>query len=143
MGLKYGDKIFNNTQIQNVIESLNIIIFPDVDPDGRNWSFTHMDNAERWWRKNRNPTAGVDINRNFDILWDFPNLFSPSSNVFYYTSTDPNNLTYHGPFAFSEPETRNVRWLIDEFPRIRWFMDLHSFSELVLHNWGDDEDSKH
>jgi murein tripeptide amidase MpaA len=138
-GLKYGNKIFNNTQIRNVIESLNVIIFPDVNPDGRNWSFTNINNAERWWRKNRNPIAGVDINRNFDFLWDFPNLFSPSSRVFFYTSTDPTNLTYHGPSAFSEPETRNVRWLIDEFPRIRWFMDLHSFSELVLHNWGDDE----
>ena len=106
-GLKYDSKIFSNAQIRSVIENLNVIIFPDVNPDGRNFSQTHL-GMERLWRKNRNPIAGVDINRNYDFLWDFPNHFSPSSNVFFYTSTNPTNLTYHGPFAFSEPETRNV-----------------------------------
>jgi murein tripeptide amidase MpaA len=76
-GLQYGGKIFSKDQIRTVIENLNVIIFPDVNPDGRNYSQTKVP----LWRKNRNPTAGVDINRNYDFLWDFPNLFSPSSQV--------------------------------------------------------------
>lgn len=134
-GLQYGGMTFTNDQVRTVIENLNVIIFPDVNPDGRNYSQTQVP----LWRKNRNPTAGVDINRNYDYLWDFPNLFSPSSEVSIYTSTDRNNDVYHGPFAFSEPETRNVKWLVDKFPKIRWFIDVHSYSELLLHNWGDDQ----
>src|SRR5262249_3951659 len=41
--------------------------------------------------------------------------------------------------AFSEPETRNVRSLLDSYPNIECMIDVHSFSELVLHPWGDDE----
>ena len=31
-----------------------------------------------------------------------------------------------------------MRWLLDAFPRTRWFFDVHSFSQLILYNWGDD-----
>jgi murein tripeptide amidase MpaA len=134
-GLQYGGKIFSNNQVRTIIENLNIIIFPDVNPDGRN----HSQTVAPMWRKNRNPTAGVDINRNFDFLWDFPNLFSPSSFVHSTTSTIPSSDVYHGPSPFSEPETRNVLWLFDEFPRIRWYIDIHSYSQLLLYNWGDDQ----
>lgn len=134
-GLQYGGKIFTQNQIKTIVESLNIIIFPDVNPDGRNFSQTQYP----LWRKNRNPNIGVDINRNYDFLWDFPNLFSPSSLVHSYTSTTPSSDVYHGPFPFSEPETRNVQWLLNQFPRIRWFIDIHSYSELLLHAWGDDQ----
>ena len=56
-GLQYGGKIFTQNQIKTIIESLNVIIFPDVNPDGRNFSQTQYP----LWRKNRNPTASVDI----------------------------------------------------------------------------------
>jgi murein tripeptide amidase MpaA len=136
VGLQYGGKTFSNNQIRTIIENLNLIVFPDVNPDGRNYSQT---STTPLWRKNRNPIAGVDINRNFDFLWDYPNLFSSLAQVEPYTSTDPSSYQYHGPFPFSEPDTRNVLWLFDEFPRIRWFMDIHSYSQLVLYNWGDDQ----
>ena len=134
-GLQYGSKTFSELQVQSIIDNLNIIIFPDVNPDGRN----HSQTVFPMWRKNRNPIAGVDINRNFDFLWDFPNLFSPLSDVDIYTSTVPSSDVYHGPSPFSEPETRNVLWLFDEYSRIRWFIDIHSYSQLLLYNWGDDQ----
>jgi hypothetical protein len=85
------------------------------------------------WRKNRNPNPGlpgkgVDINRNYDFLW--------SSGI--GTSASSTSDTYKGSAAFSEPETRNVRWLLDAYPNIRLALDVHSFSELVLFPWGDD-----
>ena len=51
--------------------------------------------------------------------------------------------TYHGPGAFSEPETRNVAWLLDRYPTTRYpttrfLTDVHSFSELILYPWGDE-----
>src|SRR5262249_47904099 len=35
--------------------------------------------------------------------------------------------------------TRNVIWLLDRFPQIRYFIDLHSYGETLLHNWGTDQ----
>jgi murein tripeptide amidase MpaA len=99
------------------------------------------------WRHNRNPSesggnpncVGVDINRNYDFLWDFPKLFSPSAVV--HTSSDPcdDSQTYRGSSPFSEPETKNVQWLLDNYPMIKWYVDIHSFGEDIIHCWGDDE----
>ena len=30
-------------------------------------------------------------------------------------------------------------WLLDRFPNIRYFVDLHSYGETILHSWGSDE----
>jgi murein tripeptide amidase MpaA len=146
-GLRYvgeGEgKYFTADQIRSIVDSLNVLVFPCVNPDGRHYSQT----AEALWRRNRNPgesggnpdCIGVDLNRNYDFLWDFPNLFSPRATV--RTSTDPCDLsqTYRGSAPFSEPETKNVLWLLDKYPMIRWHIDIHSYSQLILHCWGDDE----
>lgn len=141
-GLTYGGKSFNASQIRSVVEGLNVYVFPDVNPDGRHYS----QNNEALWRRNRNPAQsrgnpkciGVDLNRNHDFLWDFPNLFSPSA--FVHTSTDPCDMmqTYCGPSPVSEQETKNIVWMLDQYPRIRWYVDLHSYGEDILYSWGDD-----
>ncbi|GAJ18139.1 unnamed protein product, partial [marine sediment metagenome] len=46
---------------------------------------------------------------------------------------------YQGSNAFSEPETRNVKWLLDFYPQIGFFIDTPCYSELFLYPWGDDE----
>jgi len=73
---------------------------------------------------------GVDINRNYDFLW---------SATIGNTSSDSCSGVFHGPAAFSEPETRNVRWMLDSFPNVRAMMDVHSYAQLVLYPWGDNE----
>ena len=40
----------------------------------------------------------------------------------------------------SEPETANVAWLLDRVPSVGYFIDIHSFGEDILYNWGDDDD---
>lgn len=138
-GLTYGGKSFSATQIQGLLNTLHIVVFPLVNPDGRHYSQT----TEAMWRKNRNPAysascIGVDINRNYDFLFDFATAFSASSGV--SVSNNPCDYqVYHGPSAFSEQETKNVKWLLDSFPRTRWFIDVHSYSQDMLYNWGDDQ----
>ena len=39
----------------------------------------------------------------------------------------------------SEPETKNVVSMFDNFPNICFFVDVHSYSEAILYNWGDDD----
>jgi len=140
-GLRYGGKRFSADDVRTVVESLQLILFPCVNPDGRH----HSQTADPMWRKNRrrvNPTlppscVGVDINRNFDALWDFQRHFAADSDV--SASNDPCHLqVYVGPGAASEAETQNVVWLLNRYPRIHWFIDVHSHVPAIYHNWGFD-----
>ncbi|MFF2075909.1 M14 family metallopeptidase [Kitasatospora sp. NPDC058162] len=143
-GLGYGGISFTAQQVQDLLLRLDLVVFPLVNPDGR----LHSQTVDAMWRKNRNPAnsggssnpdcIGIDLNRNYDFLFDFPTAFAPTATP--QVSTSPcDRYVYEGPSAFSEPETRNVRWLLDRYPRTRWFVDVHSYSQDMLYNWGDDE----
>ncbi|MBX9949405.1 MAG: hypothetical protein K2Y39_09580 [Candidatus Obscuribacterales bacterium] len=135
-GLRYEGKYFSKTDIKNVFDNLKIVLYPCANPDGRNYS----QNTESMWRKNRNPNTGapckgVDINRNFDVLWDFPTYFAPGS---VSASQDTCKDIFIGSSAASEPETKNVAWLIQQ-PNVGWFIDVHSAIPAIFHSWGIDE----
>ena len=137
IGITLGGKSFSASQIQSIVDTLDVYFFPQVNPDGRNYSLT----VDGMWRKNRRPGTpcqGVDLNRNYDFLWNYPLYFNPMSGV--RNSTDPCSDVYIGPAAQSEPETQNAVWMLNNFPNIRIFLDLHSFSEAILYVWGDDDD---
>jgi hypothetical protein len=144
-GLTYGSKSYSNADVLKALKT-GIVFFPLVNPDGVRYD----QKTDSLWRKNRNPadatpgidaTVGVDINRNYDFLWDFRRHFHPAATAATSLASDkPIDETYHGRYAFSEPETRNVAWVFDQFPRIRWYMDIHSAVGDILFNWGDDND---
>jgi murein tripeptide amidase MpaA len=143
-GLTYGKKTFDAGVIRAMIERMTVVIFPCVNPDGVRYS--HVNN-DADWRKNRNPassttdpsTIGVDICRNFDFLWDYKTAFDPAAIWSGMASDQPSSKQFHGKDRFSEPESRNVRWLLDQHPEVTHYLDLHSFSGFVLYPWGDDE----
>jgi murein tripeptide amidase MpaA len=139
-GLVYGGKRFPANNVRHVMETLDLFIYPCVNPDGRHYSQTN----EALWRKNRRPNpgnencVGVDINRNFDFLWDHLTKFAPDSGV--SASEDPcNRQVYRGPSPTSEPESKNVVWLLDTYPQIRWHVDVHSAVPVILYSWGSDQ----
>ncbi len=115
-----------------------------ANPDGRKQAETGL-----FWRKNTNqdycsPTSsnrGADLNRNFSFQWG---EWGGSSG---FDCDD----TYRGPVAASEPETQAIQnYAGSIFPDVRdadltaaapmtttgIFLDVHSFSELVLWPWG-------
>jgi carboxypeptidase T len=114
-----------------------------ANPDGRKRA-----EAGQSWRKNANNfycsnsnNRGADLNRNYPFQWGCCNGSSP-----YQCDS-----TYRGPFANSEPETSAVTaYVASIFPDQREddlnapapvdatgvFLDLHSYSELVLWPWG-------
>lgn len=141
--INIGPLTFSQSDVRTIVDTLEILVFPQVNPDGRHYSMKHERRYPQF-RKNRRTQApnsdeepGVDINRNFEFLWDFPSHFSPDAVV--NSSTSPNERTYIGPAAFSEPETRNVKWILDNFHSIQFFVDIHSYSEAILYSWGDDD----
>lgn len=145
IGLAYGARSFSNADVLRAL-STGIVFFPLVNPDGVRFD----QRTDSHWRKNRNPgsaipgvaaSIGVDINRNYDFLWDYRLHFHPSiTGSTSLASDDPRRETFHGTAPFSEPESRNVAWVFDQFPRLRWYMDIHSAAGDMLYSWGDDDD---
>jgi murein tripeptide amidase MpaA len=123
----YGGRTWPARDIKLILEALDLWLIPCLNPDGREFVMT----ADDLWRKNRrqnpgSPCFGVDPNRNLDILWGVTEG---------QTSCQPCSEVFCGPAAFSEPETLNVKDFLDGH-RITCFVDVHSFSELVLYPWG-------
>ena len=131
-GVSYGGRSFTEEEVDKALQA-GIIFMPMLNPDG----IAHDQAESDCWRKNRNPDGAVDLNRNFDILWDYRTKFVEGVGV-SVASDNPMHETYHGAEPFSEPESRNVKWIMDEYPTISWTLDIHSFAGLVLYSWGDD-----
>ena len=138
--------------VRSIVESLDLYVAPCVNPDGRDFVLARLPPgaaaAERTlhkeWRKNRRPApagnadphaAGVDLNRNFDVLWDFATKFDASAGV--RSSVHPADDTYIGTAAESEPETVNVARLMRD-KGISHFIDFHAYSRDILYCWGLD-----
>lgn len=121
------------------------MFIPMLNPDGVN----HDQANSNLWRKNRNPASstpgvplsvGVDLNRNFDFLWNFTEKFDPSVAP---ASTNPTSQAFYGTAPFSEPESRDMAWVYDQYPNIHWYIDVHSAAGTLLYSWGDDVDQSH
>lgn len=122
-----GNRTWPASDIKIMMDALDIYIVPCINPDGRIRVMT----VDDMWRKNRrdNPGTtcdGVDLNRNYDLLWGVTEG---------QTSCSPCSDVFAGSAAFSEPETRNVKNVLDT-RRVDVFADVHSYSELVLYPWG-------
>jgi carboxypeptidase T len=127
---KYG----SDARITNIVDSREIWIVPMVNPDGVEYDIAT--GSYRMWRKNRQPNAGssavgTDLNRNWGYRWG---CCGGSSGSF-------SSETYRGASAFSAPETRNVRDLVNSrviggVQQIKASIDFHTYSELVLWPYG-------
>jgi carboxypeptidase T len=113
------------------------------NPDGRKRAETGL-----LWRKNHNTlhcgggnSAGVDLNRNYPFAW----------GQYNGSSGDACSQTFRGPASASEPETQAIiNYVREQFADMRgdglndpapdhtqgMFLDIHSYSELVLWPWG-------
>ncbi|OAL45470.1 Zn-dependent exopeptidase [Pyrenochaeta sp. DS3sAY3a] len=143
IGLTYGNKTFSNKDVKTALGA-GIVFIPMTNPDGVRYDQANSN----LWRKNRNPASsnedplsvGVDLNRNFDFMWNFTRYFDPSVSP---ASTNASSQAFYGTGPFSEPETKNIVSVYDEFPNIRWFIDVHSAAGTLLYSWGDDINQSH
>ena len=123
-----------DARIRNIVDSREIWIVPMVNPDGVEYDIAT--GSYRSWRKNRQPNSGssavgTDLNRNWGYRWG---CCGGSSSAF-------SSETYRGASAFSAPETRNVRDLVNSrvvggVQQIKASIDFHTYSELVLWPYG-------
>ncbi|KAH8175165.1 zinc carboxypeptidase domain-containing protein [Sarocladium implicatum] len=142
VGLKYGNKTYTNDDVETAL-SAGIVILPLTNPDG----VAHDQATDSCWRKNRNPKSasensevsiGIDLNRNFDFLFNYLKAFSDLAETSSAASDDPHSEIFHGLSPASEPETQAIIWSVEQFDGLSWFLDLHSYGGDILYAWGDD-----
>jgi hypothetical protein len=122
------------TRIRNIVNSREVWIILAVNPDGAEYDIRY--GKFHYWRKNRQPNPGTtaigtDLNRNFGYRWGGGGR----------TSTNPAAITYRGPYAFSAPETRNVRdflasRVVNGRQQIRTAITFHEAGRLVMWPYG-------
>ena len=139
----------NDADVRWMLDHNEIYLLPHANPDGRKKA-----ELGQLWRKNLNESycgatsngRGADLNRNFPFEW----------GAHGGSSSAPCNDTFRGASAASEPETAAVvSFLRQIFPDVRpanptapapsntsgVFIDLHSYSSLVLWPWGFTENA--
>jgi hypothetical protein len=64
-------------------------------------------------------SKGVDINRNYGYLWN--------------NKDEPCSDSYAGPHAFSEPETKAIKGLLNKYQdTIKFVYNFHAFGPLYV-----------
>merc|ERR1712002_1167959 len=94
-----NELVENDSAHPDLTEKLDWYFLPDHNPDG----YRKTRNSNRMWRKTTSHHSGdscdgTDANRNWDYHWAEGG-----------SSANSCSETYHGPSAFSEVETQNVR----------------------------------
>ena len=125
-----------NPTITDNVNNTQIWFIPLVNPNGHK---IVTDEDDLWWRKNicdndedgmidpsygSNYPDGVDPNRNYGFEWGYVGA-----------SGNWNSQTYHGPYAFSEPEVLAMKELMDNHHFVTG-ITYHSYGELVLFPFG-------
>jgi len=146
LNLRFAEWLLQNYQdhadARWLLDNQEFHILVHANPDGRTLAETQIDQ-----RKNTNRNfclssrVGVDLNRNFPFGWGAFNGSSPNAC----------DDTFRGSSPTSEPETQSIWSYVQTlFPDVRGpglndaapndtpglFIDMHSFSNLVLWPWG-------
>uniref|UniRef100_A0A673T4Y0 Carboxypeptidase A1 n=1 Tax=Suricata suricatta TaxID=37032 RepID=A0A673T4Y0_SURSU len=116
----------SDPSITSILDTMDIFLLPVTNPDGYVFSQT----KNRMWRKTRSKVSGsvcvgVDPNRNWDAGFGGPGA-----------SNNPCSDSYHGPRANSEVEVKSIVDFIKSHGRIKAFITLHSYSQLLMFPYG-------
>jgi carboxypeptidase T len=119
----------NDPEIRYLVNNTELYFVPCVNPDGYVYNNNNSPNGGGMWRKNRRPNAGgsfgVDLNRNYGYAFAFDNTGS---------SPNANSDTYRGTAAFSEPETRNIKFFCEQHD-FKLSLNYHSYGNLLVYPW--------
>ncbi|KAF4094253.1 hypothetical protein AMELA_G00011190 [Ameiurus melas] len=115
-----------DAELTDILNKYDIFLEIVTNPDG--FQFTHTTN--RMWRKTRKPNSGsscigVDPNRNWDAGFGGAGA-----------SSTPCSETYRGPSANSEPEVKAIVDFVKSHGKIKAFVSIHSYSQMLLYPYG-------
>ncbi|MFH1538109.1 MAG: M14 family zinc carboxypeptidase [bacterium] len=112
----------NREKVENILSGCSVYFVPVVNPDGYEKAARQRESfGVAFVRKN---ASGVDLNRNYSVGFDAKGRGLWAGMPFRFMPV------YRGPRAFSEPETRAIRNLVEAEP-IRTSISFHSFGRMI------------
>jgi carboxypeptidase T len=121
-------------EIRQLVDNTEMFFIPIINVDGYQYNINTNPNGSGMWRKNRRNNGdgsfGIDVNRNYGFFWGYDDEGS---------SPYPDDDTYRGPSAFSEPETQIMKEFCESHD-FKIALNYHSYSNLFLYPWGYTED---
>ncbi|XP_069621473.1 carboxypeptidase A1-like isoform X1 [Ranitomeya imitator] len=129
-GLWFAKKIVkdygNDPSLTATLNKMDIFLEIVTNPDG--FVYTHTSN--RMWRKTRSSNSGstcigTDPNRNWDAGFGGGG-----------SSSNPCSETYRGRSAHSEPEVKSIVDFVKSHGKIKGFVSIHSYSQMLLYPYG-------
>ncbi|MCX8211694.1 MAG: M14 family zinc carboxypeptidase [Lewinella sp.] len=118
-------------EVRSIVDNTELYFIPCVNPDGYLYNEQTNPNGGGFWRKNRRGGYGVDLNRNY-------NYVEPNGNPIWNTSgvsQQESGETYPGTSAFSEPETRAIRYFVESH-NFTIALNNHTSGGLLLYPFG-------
>ncbi|MEU2661600.1 M14 family metallopeptidase [Micromonospora sp. DT46] len=112
---------------KKIVQETDIFLVLSNNPDGANYSFynyasqrknltNHCEDANA--DPDRRNSWGVDLNRNYRV--------GSGHDGYAGGSTVCTSGTYQGPEKLSEPESKNIVWLVEKYSNIKFMMSVHS-----------------
>lgn len=112
----------NKKEVEKILSRCSVYFVPVANPDGYEKAAWQRENfGVAFARKN---ARGVDLNRNYSVGFDAGGRGLWAGMPFRFMPV------YRGPRAFSEPETRAIRSLVESEP-IRTSISFHSFGRMI------------
>lgn len=134
------EEYLQSADFLSIAERVNLYFVPINNIDGYLYTWecqncTSDTDANRMWRKNRNPNTdpslnntkdcyGIDLNRNYDAGWGGEG-----------SSGDPCSNTFRGLGIESEVEAKAIADLVRDTNPVL-FLDIHSYTQKILMPYG-------
>jgi hypothetical protein len=118
----------HDLETKRIVDNTDLFLIPVNNPDGTNYSYYNFASQRRNMTNHCLPTGnadpasrnawGVDLNRNY--------RFASGFDGYDGASTSCTSDTYQGPSKLSEPESKNIVWLVENNRNIKFMMSVHS-----------------
>ncbi|MFD2762632.1 M14 family zinc carboxypeptidase [Micromonospora eburnea] len=117
----------SDKETKKIVDNTDVFLILSNNPDGANYSFYNFASQRRNMTNHcpdadadpaRRNSWGVDLNRNYRV--------GSGHDGYSGGSTNCVSDTYQGPEKLSEPESKNIIWLVEKYSNIKFMMSVHS-----------------
>jgi hypothetical protein len=117
-------------EVTYLVDNMELFFVPVINPDGYIHNVVNDPNGGGMHRKNKNPNVGntnpgVDLNRNYSYQWGTTGV----------NLTNQNSDVYPGSGPFSEPETKNMKKIAENW-NVTLASNAHTHGALMLYPIG-------
>ncbi|MDG4827416.1 M14 family metallopeptidase [Asanoa sp. WMMD1127] len=114
-------------ETKKIVNDTDVFFILSNNPDGANYSFYNFASQRKNMTNHcpdtdadpgRRDSWGVDLNRNYRV--------GSGHDGYDGGSFSCTSGTYQGPEELSEPESKNIIWLVEKYSNIKFMMSVHS-----------------